>query len=124
MKKVSILGSTGSIGTASLAIISQFPERFKVVGLAAGRNIERLREQIYLFHPEVVSVNGKQRADTLRALVASLPQSVEVLFDEQGMHAVATHPEADLVIAAMVGSQGPGSHHGRRAIGKSRGFGQ
>lgn len=106
MKRISVLGSTGSIGTASLEIISQFPDRFKVVGLAAGKNIERLRQQIQLFQPDVVSVDGMARAGALRDLVASLPKAVNVLCDEEGIQAVATHPEADLVIAAMVGSLG------------------
>ena len=66
MKRIVILGSTGSVGTQALDIIRQHPDKFKVVGLAANRNIEKLQEQIEEFRPEAVCVVDEQRAELLR----------------------------------------------------------
>ena len=105
MKKISILGSTGFIGTNTLRIISAFPDRYKVVGLAAGKNVITLAEQIQTFKPEMVSVTTQTLAKKLREL---LPPhfTVPILFDQSGMIDVATYPKADLVVSAMVGSVG------------------
>jgi 1-deoxy-D-xylulose-5-phosphate reductoisomerase len=105
MKKISILGSTGFIGTSTLKIIAAFPDRFKVVGLAAGKNIDRLSQQIQSFKPELVSVSDKVWSEKLKELIpANIP--VRILSNQSGMIKVATHPEADLVVSAMVGSVG------------------
>ncbi len=105
MKKISILGSTGFIGTSTLKIIAAFPDRFKVVGLAAGKNINRLSQQIQSFKPDLVSVADKVCSEKLKELIpADIP--VRILSSQLGMVKVATHPEADLVISAMVGSVG------------------
>lgn len=105
MKRISILGSTGFIGTSTLSVIAAYPERFRVVGLAAGKNIGRLSEQIQAFKPEVVSVPDEMRAEKLKKLIPS-NLSVEVVSDDAGMIAVASHQEADMVVSAMVGSVG------------------
>ena len=105
MKKISILGSTGFIGTNTLKIISAFPERYKVVGLAAGSNVATLSEQIKMYKPDVVSVTSPALAAKLKDLLSSYP-ALPILVGQAGMIEVATYPEADLVISAMVGSVG------------------
>ena len=105
MKKVSILGSTGFIGTNTLKIISAFPERYKVVGLAAGSNVAKLSEQIKMYKPDVVSVTSPALAEKLKTLL-SPHTSLPIFVDQAGMIEVATYPEADLVVSAMVGSVG------------------
>ncbi|WAC07355.1 MAG: 1-deoxy-D-xylulose-5-phosphate reductoisomerase [Thermodesulfobacteriota bacterium] len=105
MKKISILGSTGFIGTNTLKIIAAFPERYKVVGLAAGSNVATLSEQIKMYKPEVVAVSSPALAYKLKDLLTphiNLP----ILVDQAGMIEVATYSEADLVVSAMVGSVG------------------
>jgi len=105
MRKISILGSTGFIGTRTLEIIAAFSHRFKVVGLAAGKNIDKLSQQIQKFKPDLVSVSDKAGLEGLKTLIPSnIP--VRVLCSQSGMIKVATHPEADLVVSAMVGSIG------------------
>ncbi len=104
MKNISILGSTGSIGYQTLEVVSRFSDRFRVVGLAAGKNLGLLMEQIIRFRPKVVSV--REEKDAAR-LLKELPYgSVEVLFGESGAEAVASYPEADLVVSSMVGAFG------------------
>ena len=105
MKKISILGSTGFIGTNTLKIVSAFPDRYKVVGLAAGSNVATLSGQIKMYKPDVVSVTSPALAEKLKDLLSSHP-SPPILVDQAGMIEVATYPEADLVVSAMVGSVG------------------
>ena len=104
MKRLAILGSTGSIGANTLSVVRQFPDQFKVVGLAAGMNTELLKEQILRFRPEVVSVLDKGLAEALRKELAS--SSVEIIHGIEGLIHVATHPEVDLVVSALVGAVG------------------
>jgi len=105
MKKISILGSTGFIGTNTLKIIAAFPERYKVVGLAAGSNVATLSEQIKMYKPDVVAVTSPALADKLKDLL-SPHTTLPILVDQAGMIEVATYFEADLVVSAMVGSVG------------------
>ncbi len=102
MKRIAILGSTGSVGVQTLDVIAGAPERFQVVALAAGRNVEKLAEQVRVFHPELVSVADEAGAQELRR---ALPDRVRIVKGEAGLEAVATHP-ADLVVAALVGAVG------------------
>lgn len=104
MKKLSILGSTGSIGVRTLEIVAQHPERFQVVALGGGRNLKKMEEQILQFRPKVVSVLDPPSARSLRARIAS--KTPEILFGEDGLTAVASHPEADMVVSALAGSIG------------------
>jgi 1-deoxy-D-xylulose-5-phosphate reductoisomerase len=104
VKRLAILGSTGSIGANTLDIVRQFPDQFKVVGLAAGLNIGLLKEQILRFRPQVVSVLDKGLAETLQKELAS--SSVEILHGVEGLIHVATHPDADQVVSALVGAVG------------------
>lgn len=102
MKVLSILGSTGSIGTSTLDVVRHFPDRFQVVALAAGRNLELLARQIEEFRPQVVAVADEEKALTLAHRFPGL----EVLAGEEGRLAVATHPQATSVVGALVGALG------------------
>lgn len=103
MKKITILGSTGSIGTQTLDVIANNPEQYQVVGLAAGYNIDVLRQQIHKFRPHYVSVATKELAETLRTEV---PDSIKVLYGEEGLIEIAAVAEAEFVVTAIVGSAG------------------
>jgi len=104
MKSIIILGSTGSIGTNTLDIVRRFPEKFRVVGLTAGGNIEKLEEQVRAFKPTAVAVSTESAAAILRQRCAGLP--VEILAGETGITHVAAMPGAELVISAIVGAAG------------------
>ncbi|MBA3002560.1 MAG: 1-deoxy-D-xylulose-5-phosphate reductoisomerase [Desulfurivibrio sp.] len=105
MKNISLLGSTGSIGRNVLEVVRQFPGRFRVVGLAAGANGRLLREQIEAFNPEKVSIGDAKLAGEL---AQSLPPgwSEKILVGTPGNVAIATLPEADTVVSAIVGAAG------------------
>src|SRR5512133_2720311 len=119
MKRVSILGSTGSIGVQALDVVARFPERFEVVALAAGRNAARLAEQVRRFRPRLVSVADEATARELRALV---PQGVEVLAGDGGAVRAASLPEVDLVLAAISGGAGLRSTAAAVEAGKAVGL--
>ena len=102
MKRLAVLGSTGSIGTATLDVVSRFPDRFRAVALAAGRNLELLAAQARAHRPELVAVADPADA---RRLAAELP-GIAVLAGEEGRVAVATHPGAEAVVGALVGAVG------------------
>ncbi len=105
MKRLAILGCTGSIGRNVLRIVDQFPDRFSVVALAGGRNIDLLCEQIKHFSPQVAVVLDDVLARQLEERVKPAGR-VEVLCGEDGYRAAATLGSADLVVSAMVGSAG------------------
>ncbi len=105
-RKLSILGSTGSIGMSTLEVVRQFPERFQVVGLAAGRNVARLKEQIIEFRPRVVSLLHEEDAGALEALLKDMGDRPQILFGPQGYETVATNPSVQMVVSAMVGAAG------------------
>jgi 1-deoxy-D-xylulose-5-phosphate reductoisomerase len=102
-KRLVLLGSTGSVGEQSLAVVDAFPERYEVVALAAGRNIDKLADQVRRFRPALVSVAEPAGAEALRARLAGQP--VEIVVGDAGLEAVASHP-ADLVVSALVGAVG------------------
>ena len=104
MKTLSILGSTGSVGVTTLEVVSRFPDRFRVVALAAGHNLELLLEQIVSFDPELVSVATVDLAGELRARLGT--RKVEIVHGLDGACAVATHRDAQLVMSALVGALG------------------
>ena len=105
IKKISLLGSTGSIGCNVLKIVRQFPGRFQVVGLAAGRNIALLQDQIEDFNPRLVSVAEESLAQQLRESLGSQWQG-KIISGRQGNIEVATLREADTVVSAIVGAAG------------------
>jgi 1-deoxy-D-xylulose-5-phosphate reductoisomerase len=119
MKRLAILGSTGSIGVQALDVAGRFPDRFEVVALAAGRNVERLAEQVRRFRPRLVAVADPAAARTLRA---SLPARVEVIPGEEGAVAAATHPDVQLVLAAISGGAGLRSTAAAIEAGKAIGL--
>lgn len=104
-KRLALLGSTGSIGRSTLDVVAAFPERFEVVTMAAGGKVDLLAEQIARFRPRLVSV--REAADAAR-LRAGLPAGlgVDVQWGTAGVTAVATHPDVDLVVSAIVGAAG------------------
>ncbi len=102
MKNIAILGSTGSIGTSTLSIVESFPENFRIVALAAGTNIDLLREQIKRHQPSVVSVAKAKDALTLRD---EFPKT-RIVSGDEGLCLVACADEAHIVVAALVGSVG------------------
>ncbi|MBM4336818.1 MAG: 1-deoxy-D-xylulose-5-phosphate reductoisomerase [Deltaproteobacteria bacterium] len=103
MKRIALLGSTGSIGTQTLEVISRFPEKLRVVALAAGRSVDLLIQQCKQFRPELVSV---ARAEDARLAREALGEpGPRVVSGAEGLCEVATHA-ADLVIGALVGSAG------------------
>lgn len=104
MKAIVILGSTGSIGTNTLDIVERFPAEFRVVGLTAGNNDEMLEEQIRRFKPRVVALSNESAAARLRQRRPDLP--VEILAGQEGLVRVASIPEAELVVSAIVGGAG------------------
>ncbi|HYL67820.1 MAG TPA: 1-deoxy-D-xylulose-5-phosphate reductoisomerase [Candidatus Limnocylindria bacterium] len=112
MKRISILGSTGSIGRQCLAVVEALPGRFEVVALAAGSNIALAAEQVARHRPKIVSVGteagARQLCDALKKASSrdkNAPQP-EVLFGAEGIERVATHPDAETVVSAAVGVVG------------------
>ena len=106
VKRIAILGSTGSIGQSALSVIDTHADRLEVVGLAAGENAERLASQIARYRPRIVSLATSAAADALRGM-AGLPG--DVVFGgpgREGLVAVATHPDVDIVLCASSGTDG------------------
>ena len=103
MKKIIILGSTGSIGINALDIIEKNPDRFRVVALAAGKNIYLMQKQIEKFKPLTVSVKSKENAVKLKEKTNN---NVKILYGEEGVREVASFPDADIVISAISGAAG------------------
>src|SRR3989442_1627020 len=104
MKRIVILGSTGSIGTNTLDIISKFTEKFQAVGLTANGNVDKLEEQVRTFSPAVVAMADQAAAERLRARCKGLKTTI--LSGTDGLRQTATLAEADLVISAIVGGAG------------------
>jgi 1-deoxy-D-xylulose-5-phosphate reductoisomerase len=106
MKAITLLGSTGSIGTQTLSIVSQYPNRFRIVGLAAGRNVELLSQQIRQFCPEIVAIGDEAALPELRAAIADLDPQPLLLAGEAGVVEVARYGSAEIVITGIVGCAG------------------
>ena len=104
MKKISLLGSTGSIGTQTLDVVRNYPEEFQVTALAASSNIEKLEEQIREFKPKIAVVFNEAKAEELKQKIQDL--DVEVLSGMDGLLAAATEESADIVLTAVVGMIG------------------
>jgi 1-deoxy-D-xylulose-5-phosphate reductoisomerase len=105
MKNLAILGSTGSIGCSSLDVAAAFPDRFRVVALAAGRSIEKLAAQVARFRPELVAID---RAEDVSRLERLLPAGVgtRIVSGREGLDEAACHPGADVVVGGLVGALG------------------
>ena len=104
MKKISLLGSTGSIGTQTLDVVRRYREDFQVTALAAATNIDRLEEQIREFRPKMAAVFDADKALELKRRMEDLP--VEVVSGMEGLMAAATEESADIVLTAVVGMIG------------------
>ena len=107
MKRIAILGSTGSIGRSTLSVAESYPDRFEIVALAAGANLDAAFEQAQRWHPQVISMAAERDAETLRARLnlAGLKR-IEVVRGPAGAVKVATHPDTDFVVSAIVGVAG------------------
>ncbi|MGA9390470.1 MAG: 1-deoxy-D-xylulose-5-phosphate reductoisomerase [Candidatus Sulfotelmatobacter sp.] len=107
MRRIAILGSTGSIGRSTLSVAESYPQRFQIVALAAGANLEAAFEQARLWRPKIVSIAAEPDADVLRARLqqAGLGE-VEVVHGARGTVKVATHADVDFVVSAIVGVAG------------------
>jgi 1-deoxy-D-xylulose-5-phosphate reductoisomerase len=107
MKRIAILGSTGSIGRSTLSVVESYPDRFQIVALAAGRNLAEAFEQARRWQPRIVSIAEETDADLLRARLkhAGLGE-IEVVHGAAGTVKVATHAEADFIVSAIVGVAG------------------
>ncbi|MBJ9990249.1 MULTISPECIES: 1-deoxy-D-xylulose-5-phosphate reductoisomerase [Paenibacillus] len=103
MKKLSVLGSTGSIGTQTLDVVSKHPEHFQIEGLAAGSNVELLLRQVHQFRPKKVSVATKELAEQVKTQVSP---GTEIFYGNEGLVEVAAGTDADTVVTAVVGSMG------------------
>jgi 1-deoxy-D-xylulose-5-phosphate reductoisomerase len=104
MKKISVLGSTGSIGANTLEIVSRMDAEFAVVGLAAGSNTSLLHKQVRRFNPKIVSLKTRAEADRLRSDLGGLP--IRVVHGPEGAEEVARFEENDVVVAAITGIEG------------------
>jgi 1-deoxy-D-xylulose-5-phosphate reductoisomerase len=105
LKRIAILGSTGSIGRSALQVVEQFPDRLQVVALAAGRNIDLLAEQIHRFRPRLAAVFDLQLAEDLTSRLQPGIE-VEVVSGSQGYQQVASCAEAEMILSSMVGAAG------------------
>ncbi len=107
MKRIAILGSTGSIGRSTLSVVESYPDRFQVATLAAGSNVEAALEQALHWKPRVLSLASERDAETARTkLCAAGHEEIEVVHGAAGTVRVATHPEVDFVVSAIVGVSG------------------
>jgi 1-deoxy-D-xylulose-5-phosphate reductoisomerase len=107
MKRLAILGSTGSIGRSTLSVVESFPDRFQVATLAAGRNLDLALDQAQRWRPRIISVATESDAATLKSKLKSAGTTgIEVEAGPAGAVRVATHPDADFVVSAIVGVAG------------------
>ncbi|MGB9716128.1 MAG: 1-deoxy-D-xylulose-5-phosphate reductoisomerase [Thermodesulfovibrionales bacterium] len=106
VKRITILGSTGSVGKNALNIISRHRDRFKVVALTAGKNIALLEKQIMTFSPEVVAVASEKASEELKRRLREKSISVNILSGSEGIAQVAGYENSDFVLSAIVGSAG------------------
>lgn len=114
-KRIALLGSTGSIGRQTLDVVRRFPDKFRIVALAARSSVDVLAEQVQEFQPDLVACSA-ETAEVARAARAALP---DVLLGEQGLLAVATYADADIVVAATSGLVGLRPTLAAIAAGKS-----
>ena len=123
MKRIAILGSTGSIGTSTLSICESFPNRYRPISLAAGQNLDVALAQCLRWRPRLISVATEALAAELHTRVkAAGLTDTEVLHGTPGTVAVATHPEVDFVVSAIVGVAGLEATHAAILAGKAIGL--
>ena len=123
MKKIAILGSTGSIGQSTLSICESHPDRFRPIALASGGNLEATVAQCQRWRPQLVSISTEQLADRLRARLKSAGiTATEVVYGTAGTVRVATLPEANFVVSAIVGVAGLEATYAAVLAGKTVGL--
>ncbi len=106
MKAITLLGSTGSIGTQTLDIVRQYPNQFRVVGLAAGRNIDLLAQQVREFKPQIVAIQDPDLLSELTAAIAAVDPAPILLAGQPGVVEVARYGDAEAVVTGIVGCAG------------------
>ncbi|HEX9455923.1 MAG TPA: 1-deoxy-D-xylulose-5-phosphate reductoisomerase, partial [Candidatus Binatia bacterium] len=104
MRTIALLGSTGSIGVSTLRLVREFPDRFRIHGMVAGKNLRLLAQQIKAFRPKVVAIQHEADVPRLRKLIGNA--KLEILHGQAGAAAVAAATEVDVVLAAIVGGAG------------------
>jgi 1-deoxy-D-xylulose-5-phosphate reductoisomerase len=122
IRRIAILGSTGSIGLSALRIVEAYPERFFVTSLAAGRNVDAAFEQCCRWRPKLVSMATQEAASELKARLDASSVDVPVFSGPDGNVSVATHPEANFVVSAIVGVGGLEATYEAVRAGKSVGL--
>jgi 1-deoxy-D-xylulose-5-phosphate reductoisomerase len=123
LKHLAILGSTGSIGRSTLSIVESYPERFAVASLAAGRNVDTAHQQCLRWRPHVVSMATEElAADLRRRLRQDGLTTTEVVWGSEGTVCVATLPEVDFVVSAIVGVAGLEATYAAVQAGKTIGL--
>jgi 1-deoxy-D-xylulose-5-phosphate reductoisomerase len=123
LKRLAILGCTGSIGRSTLSIVEQFPERFAVASLAAGRNVDEVFAQAVRWRPRVVSLATEEMAEQVAARLRKAGiASIDVVHGTAGTVACSTLPEADFVVSAIVGVSGLEATHAAILAGKPVGL--
>ena len=106
MKAISLLGSTGSIGTQTLDIVEHHPDQFRLVGIAAGSNVTLLAKQVMQFKPEMVAICDERKLGELKEAIAALDPQPIVLSGEEGIVEVARYGDAEAVVTGIVGCAG------------------
>lgn len=106
MKAITLLGSTGSIGTQTLDILEHYPGQFRLVGIAAGNNVDLLAQQVHQFKPEIVAISNPAKFQALRQALAGIEPQPQLLAGEEGVAAVAGYGDAEVVVTGIVGCAG------------------
>jgi 1-deoxy-D-xylulose-5-phosphate reductoisomerase len=123
LKRIAILGSTGSIGQSTLSIVEQFPDRYSVASIAAGRNVQEAFAQASRWRPQIVSLATEQHAAELSSMLRQAGVTgIEVVHGTEGTVACATLPEVDFVVSAIVGVAGLEATHAAILAGKPIGL--
>ena len=123
MKRIAILGSTGSIGRSTLSVVESYPDRFQVISLAAGSNLESAYEQAVRWKPRLISMASEQDAAALKARLKSNGSGeTEVVYGSAGAVRVATYPDVDFVVSAIVGVAGLEATYAAACAGKTLGI--
>jgi 1-deoxy-D-xylulose-5-phosphate reductoisomerase len=123
LKRLAILGSTGSIGQSTLSIVEQFPERYSVAALAAGRNVDEAFQQAMRWRPRLISLATEELAAQLSSRLRQAGiANIEIVHGTEGTIACSTSPEADFVVSAIVGVAGLEATHAAILAGKPVGL--
>jgi 1-deoxy-D-xylulose-5-phosphate reductoisomerase len=106
MKQITLLGATGSIGTQTLDIVEHHPDKFRIVGMSAGGNVELFAQQIRQFKPEIVAIANESKLSELKAAIADLEPKPIILAGGEGIETVAAYGDAEAVVTGIVGCAG------------------